>query len=900
MIKKRRRFLAVVSVLLMAFTIILVNTILIRAETSIATSGICGAEGNEENVTWEFDKDSGILTISGTGAMADNVRPWSSHAKYIKKIVIEEGITEVGNGAFCDLQTNESVEFPKRSLNRIGEYAFSNNRFLRELTIPKSVVELGDNIFSGCGISTITIPGSISVVPSFGYCLNLQTVIFEEGVELVESNAFTGCDYVKSLYFPSSLEKIEIQGGISSSYGGKPVVYGKSTAAEDFAYVNDFIYVDATKTYDLKDCEITVDGYVFFYNGDKIKPSVNVKCEINNVEIPLYEGQDYILEYSNNVDAGEATITITGNGCYLGSNIANFMIQRRDINKYCRLIYLGSNNYYYTGKEFTPSVYMERMAVDEFWSSEILTNGVDYTVEYENNKEVGQAAVIITGIGEYCGTIKYNFQILKPNSGSVIEKPSTGSNIPVSRYYYNFDTNKGDAIVVNREMDHGTGTSGRGPQIPEPDASSNIKYGNGKIGKALDLDGSYGLQLPVGRLGESYTISFWVKTDVGMESFMSILWAGRSVDDNAAHWLSITKRDDITEIGGAPLIWSHLGSLVFPWYCHQNIEDVSQNGWLYGDAVTEKSGWQHIILTVDANRTAEYGEKGLSGYYEGAAATTYIDGEFYGTGCVVKGIYDSDETKTYLGINPWDKRFKGYIDEVAFYSQSVSAIQAKGIYEQSLKGGEQNSSGSNNAGGNTSDDNSSSTIGKPSAGSDSPSANNPSVGDNAFTGTSSDQASSEEKGKDKDDGEKRYKKGDIFVKGNYKYTITDAKTNKVELTKPIKSSFKKISIPSIVAYKGVKYKVTAIGKKAFCRNKKLKSIIIGKNVKEIGKNAFYGCKILKTITIKAKSIINVKKNAIKGIAKKAVIKVSPKLLKKYKKKFNSGTGYKKTMSLRKK
>lgn len=72
------------------------------AETA---SGTCGAQGNEANVTWVLD-DNGTLTISGSGAMADyNIRfvsaPWYyNYRATIKTVVIEDGVTNIGDYAF--------------------------------------------------------------------------------------------------------------------------------------------------------------------------------------------------------------------------------------------------------------------------------------------------------------------------------------------------------------------------------------------------------------------------------------------------------------------------------------------------------------------------------------------------------------------------------------------------------------------------------------------------------------------------------------------------------------------------------------------------------------------------------------------------------------------------------
>lgn len=70
---------------------------------------------------------------------------------------------------------------------------------------------------------------------------------------------------------------------------------------------------------------------------------------------------------------------------------------------------------------------------------------------------------------------------------------------------------------------------------------------------------------------------------------------------------------------------------------------------------------------------------------------------------------------------------------------------------------------------------------------------------------------------------------------------------------------------------GINYKVTAIANNACKNNVKLKKLTIGKNVKTIGKQAFYGCKNLKRITVKSKKLTskNVGAKAFKGVSKKA-------------------------------
>lgn len=111
-----------------------------------------------------------------------------------------------------------------------------------------------------------------------------------------------------------------------------------------------------------------------------------------------------------------------------------------------------------------------------------------------------------------------------------------------------------------------------------------------------------------------------------------------------------------------------------------------------------------------------------------------------------------------------------------------------------------------------------------------------------------------------------------FQKGAFSYRITSVgkKTVRIHsLTKKKRKKVKKAVIPATVKYNGIKYKVTVIGKKAFNGCKKLKTIVIGKNVKKIEKSAFYNCKKLKNIRIKSKKL--------KTIPKKAFVKSNSKV-----------------------
>ncbi len=127
-----------------------------------------------------------------------------------------------------------------------------------------------------------------------------------------------------------------------------------------------------------------------------------------------------------------------------------------------------------------------------------------------------------------------------------------------------------------------------------------------------------------------------------------------------------------------------------------------------------------------------------------------------------------------------------------------------------------------------------------------------------------------------------------------RYTVSGKNAVVSKMTKKTAS----VSIPARVKIGGKYYPVTQISANAFKNNKKLKKVTIGKNVKTIKKNAFYGCRSLKRVVFKGKKVTAVGKNAFKRIAKKAVIRVPKKVLKKYKKLLNKKVGVTKKMKIK--
>ena len=110
----------------------------------------------------------------------------------------------------------------------------------------------------------------------------------------------------------------------------------------------------------------------------------------------------------------------------------------------------------------------------------------------------------------------------------------------------------------------------------------------------------------------------------------------------------------------------------------------------------------------------------------------------------------------------------------------------------------------------------------------------------------------------------------------YKITSSSSSSRTVTFVgNKVKAS---VTIPTSIKIKGVTYKVTEISASAFKNNRKLKKVVIGQNIVKIGKNAFYGCKNLTSITIKPSQLTlkNIGKNAFKNTSPKATVKVPKK------------------------
>ncbi len=156
--------------------------------------GTCG-----ENLTWTLTED-GVLTISGTGSTDNYIplikkAPWSSYTDSITSVVVEAGVTGIGNFAFSGCKNLVSVTL-NEGLTSIGSNAFLNCSSLKEITFPAGFSAVEELAFSGCSaLEKVVFPESLTKIgiSAFLNCKSLNNIVIPSENVSFGGSAFIGC-----------------------------------------------------------------------------------------------------------------------------------------------------------------------------------------------------------------------------------------------------------------------------------------------------------------------------------------------------------------------------------------------------------------------------------------------------------------------------------------------------------------------------------------------------------------------------------------------------------------------------------------------------------------------------------------------------------------------------------
>lgn len=194
--------------------------------------GLCGI-----GLKWVL-VDDGTLEISGTGAMENynpsrNMGGWDKYRNKIKRVVIHDGVTSIGNYAFYDCYYISDVTLPE-SIKSIGKYSFRSCINLTDITLPDNLKSIGNSAFSGCSrlvnivfsenlesigdsafyycksLTEIMLPDSVTTIGSWAFelCTSLTNVRLSENLTGIKSWVFSNCYSLAGIKFPDKIERI--------------------------------------------------------------------------------------------------------------------------------------------------------------------------------------------------------------------------------------------------------------------------------------------------------------------------------------------------------------------------------------------------------------------------------------------------------------------------------------------------------------------------------------------------------------------------------------------------------------------------------------------------------------------------------------------------------------------
>jgi hypothetical protein len=387
-------------------TIALLVAALAVSAAAAQTSGVCG-----DNLTWELTNAQ--LTISGTGPMYDyglGESPWFDFDT-IKKVVIGEGVTSIGDYAFARTDRYSEYELPS-TITRIGSGAFLGARYKIWFWGPKP--EMAEDVFRyGRGDCTFFYGWEEEDLQNYLGSTQWYQLILTQAPErknlYAVNEPIRNEDLIFTLKHPSY--------NWSRTYIPEEFVadpYDNSVPGEKIVIIQvmgqtfEHCYFVTDGTSHLEAVRVTVPAPMR-YTSRALQPKPDVLADYMH----LTENVDYRLTYSNNVKVGaNAQVTVTGIGAWAGfSKTVSFGILKYDISQDVKNITIFDCKF--NGKPQEPKVNVQAVIKNDHTGRETrtLTLGVDYVMYYENNINIGTATYHIVGIGNYCGGKTGTFQI---------------------------------------------------------------------------------------------------------------------------------------------------------------------------------------------------------------------------------------------------------------------------------------------------------------------------------------------------------------------------------------------------------------------------------------------------------------------------------------------------------
>lgn len=411
-------------------------------------------EGTDTNIVVPDTIDGRKVTVLGNSTFQ-----YCTQASDIESVTLPDSLTTIEKNAFYNCEKLKSVTIPQ-NVSSIGLAAFVEGLSESSLTeikvdpenpyfsekdgvvfskdgtklivfpsgrsgdyqIPDGTVSVGDYAFYYCvNVSSITVPGSVRSLGegAFGNCSSLTKAVLNEGLEEIGEYAFQSSSGIRDIIIPASVKSVGKNGLRLSSecrirvlstdtiwaddaFRDSALIAGKKDStlqkyAEDRGYM--FVELSADNRIPLQNEWFEQITPEYEYNGKSHEPEI----ESSESAPELEQGSDYEVTYENNINAGTATVKITGKDIFCGTVERSFKITPDENGMY--VCYFAENNETYLETTFKGKKVEPEVVIDG------LVQGKDYTVTYVNNEKPGEARAELTGIGNYKGSETLYFTI---------------------------------------------------------------------------------------------------------------------------------------------------------------------------------------------------------------------------------------------------------------------------------------------------------------------------------------------------------------------------------------------------------------------------------------------------------------------------------------------------------
>ena len=809
---------------------------------------------------------------------------------YCRKITYADvsNAKTIGYSAFEWCVSLETVVLPS-SLTEIPFDLFLNCQNLKNLNLPDTVTKVGKNAFSGCEKLQLELPPAIEEIGdyAFGATISEKNIVLPETVKVLGESAIVA----DRIVLPVGLTQMIYTGNLASS---NTIIYCTNSKHVDYCSDFGYTYIDGTESRNIENCNLVMESTDNFYAGSDVEPKITVTYRANNKTVDLIEGFDYELNYTGNDKLGSAKATVTGINFWSGSLEQSFDIYGSADSFE---VQLSESNFQYDGTAKRPEVSVK------FCGSK-LVEGTDYEVSYQNNIEPGSAIVMVTGKGYYKGSISKTFTIYKNSASEQGGSGESGGSTETTQTSGEGDS-QATAVEIKADQFYNTKSLDSWFRIKIPAnlctvmvASNNVLHYSCEVlnskGSNIRMDIPAGTTCASGfpnsweiTLREKYNSKYAKLINMNRDAWeMKDYTSGSVFQEGDYLYIHITADD--SQSGYASYAGYDFIVLMETTNFKNQAKTIAFNTDVRAGSVLHTTDYYKFVAPFSGKYTLiEYSDDNIEHVkLQGGDGTTIqpdSDGIYKLLGgatyyvCTSGAIYNTtfrvnNQRVSYITLSDTSVTLN---DKYNSFGLSATAYPENAV-DRSV----------------TFESSDPSVVSVSSTG--------------WITGKKEGKATITVKANDGSGVSAKCvvvmrgpaKVGDKFDSGKIKYKITSMggkKTVAVIGVNNTKSSGYKI--PATVKYDKKVFKVLEIQSKAFSKCKNMKKLEIGSNVQVLKPKALMNCKKLKTIMIKSKSLNTVGKNALKGINKKAVIKVPSSKKKEYVQLF-SKKGQSKTVKIK--